>query len=530
MRTPKPWHLALLVGLGIILAAVSWRGFDPEVIPGYSDYWDYLQLGRQIAEGRGFTSRFTYPIFYLASGTGDAAGGFPLLWRPPLYPLVVAGGLVLTGGAVWTPIVIGIVAYLAAILATYFLALEFTGRRWALLSGLVVALSPAMLGLDEPGLATTLYAALLALAVRAVLHAQTRVRAIVAGLAFGLLTLLRGEALFVLPAMIWLLWAGERGDRERRIWAFLAAAIAITLPWTVRNFLVTGHPWFGTSSLLYIDTASYPGWTSSRMTDIGQRSAFGWAFGHLGEVGWKGLKNLYHFLVQALLLPLAALAPFVWTAMGRLTGVGRESAYCASVLIALGLTIALLAPLEYAARFLNPFIPLLTVVGVIILGRMREQIGEGEGARYTRRPITWVAAAVVTLAALQFLGALRDARAMRAAWEAEFGAMKGTDWRAVTAALPPNRLFEADYPAYYAWKTGRRFLWWRAGCDGPAPPSAGRFPNDPGAERAGLLMRNRGVDRPDPMGIEPTPAIVPHATSAHEIGNVVWLLLRPCPT
>jgi hypothetical protein len=289
----------------------------------------------------------------------------------------------------------------------------------------------------------------------------------------------------------------------------------VTIPWTIRNLLVTGHPYFGTSSLVYVDTASYPGWLSSRMTDIGRQSAFGWALAHLGEVGWKGMKNLYHFLVQALLLPLAALAPFVWTAMGRLTGVGRESAYCASVLIALGITILLLAPLEYAARFLHPFIPLLTVVGVILLGRIREQIGEGEAVRYSRRPVVWVAAAVVTLAALQFLGGLRDARAMRAAWAAEFGALARTDWTGVTAALPAGVTIEADYPAYYAWKTGRRFLWWRA--DGtPAAPA--------------LLAAGRGESRRDPMGIEPTASIVARADApSRPIGGVLQLDRRPAP-
>jgi hypothetical protein len=515
LRPPKPWHLALLVTLGLVLAAVSWRGFDTDTIPGYSDYWDYLQLGRQLSSGHGFTSLFTYPIFLPASGDPPDNGAFPLLWRPPLYPLAVAGALRLTGGEAWTPIVLGILAYLAAILATYFLALEFTGRRWALLSGLVVALSPALLGLDEPGLATTPYAALLALAVRFVLHADTRRKAALAGLAFGLLTLLRGEALLVLPAMIWLLWAGDRGDRERRIWSFVVAAVAVTLPWTLRNLLVTGHPYFGTSSLVYVDTASYPGWVSSRLTDMGRQSALGWALGHFGEVGWKGMKNLYHFLVQALLLPLAALAPFVWTAMGRLTGVGRESAFCASVLIALGLTILVLAPLEYAARFLNPFIPLLTVVGVIILGRIREQVGDGDAARYSRRPVTWVAAAVVTLAALQFLGGLRDARATRAAWAGEFGALRATDWRAVTAALPADTTIEADYPAYYAWKTGRRFLWYRADGAGGAPA---------------LLAAARGAAGRDPMGIESTVSIVSRAAASPEaFGGVVFLARRPAP-
>jgi len=512
---PKPWHLLLLIGLTLVLSAVAWRGFDPELIPGYSDYWDYLQLGRQLAGGHGFTSLFTYPIFLPWSGEGAAGGleAVPLLWRPPLYPLFVAVGLHLSDGSIWTPIVINILAHLVVVLATYALALEFTGRRWALLSGLVVALSPALMGLDEPGLATTPYTALLVLAVRAVLLADGRRRAGAAGLAFGLLTLLRGEALLLLPAMVWLLWAGERGDRERRIWSFLAMAIVVTLPWTLRNWMVTGRPFFGSSSLLFLDTRDYPGWVSSRMSVILDRSPILWALSNPDQVGWKAARNLYHFLVQALLLPLAALAPFVWTAAGRLARVGRESAYCASVLIALAMTIVVLAPLEYSPRFLHPFIPLLTVVGVIILGRMREQIGEGPSVRYSRRPVQWVAAAVVTLAALQFLGGLRDARRLRADWNDEFGPLRATNWSEVAQSIPTGGWIHADYPAYYAWKTGRHFLWWPVDCR-VAPA---------------LLARDRGSAQPDPMGLESSALVAARAGQSRLIGAALLLNARPCP-
>jgi len=525
-RSPKSWHLVLLVGLTLVLSAVAWRGFDPEVIPGYSDYWDYLQLGRQLASGHGFTSLFTYPIFLPASGAAAASGleAFPMLWRPPLYPAFVAVGLLLTDGSAWAPVAINVLAHLVTLLATYLLALEFTGRRWALLSGLVVALSPALMGLAEPGLATTPYAALLVLAARSVLNADNRRRAVLAGLGFGLLTLLRGEALLLLPAMIWLLWAGERGDRERRIWYFLFAAIVVTLPWTIRNWMVTGRPYFGASSLLFVDTRDYPGWVSSRMSVGLDRSALLWAVANPDQVGWKAARNLFHFLVQALLLPLAALAPFVWTAVGRLARVGRESAFCASVLIALGLTIAVLSPLEYSPRFLHPFIPLLTVVSVIILGRMREQIGVGQAVRYSRRPVIWVAAAVVTLAALQFLGGLRDARHARAAWAKEFGELKATDWAEVRRGLPAATLIDGDYPAYYAWKTGRQFVWWRADCRQLGPD--GEF----FASTPALLARERGVTFPDPMGIESSADLAARTGKANQrVGAVLILEARPCP-
>jgi hypothetical protein len=497
-RRPHPWHLLLLALLALGVSFGAWHDYDPDIVPPYSDVWDYLQLGRQVATGQGFTSLFTYPLFLPWSGDASPADGhFPLLWRPPAYPLLVAAGFALTGGpSTWAPVVLQVLGYLLAILATYLLVLEFTGHRWALLAGLVVALSPPIIGLEEPGIATTLYGALLVFAVRAVLRADTRGKAAWAGAFFGLLSLLRGEAVLFYPAMMWLLWAGDRGDRERRIWLFLGAAVVVTVPWVVRTWVVSGRPFFGTSSLLFLDTREFPAWTSSRSVDTLSRSALLWALSEPVQVGWKALKNLYHYLAHALLLPLPALAPFVWAAAGRLTRIGRESAWCGAVLIALGLTIVVLSPLEYAPRFLNPFIPLLAVLGVILLDRIRERIGDGDTVRYTRRPALWVAAAVVTLAALQTIGALKEARNLRVEWRRDYGPLAYADWGEIAASLPEAGC-QADYPAYYAWKTGRGgFVWIGVGRrDDPRLPSAG------------LVASGRGRNGPDPTGIPPSAVI-----------------------
>jgi 4-amino-4-deoxy-L-arabinose transferase-like glycosyltransferase len=497
-RSPRAWHLALLLVLALGICVGAWHDFDPEVVPPYSDTWDYLQLGRQIATGQGFTSLFSYPLFLPWSGDSSPADGhFPLLWRPPIYPMLVAGSFALTGGpSAWAPVLLQALGYLLAILATYLLVLEFTGRRWALLGGLVVALSPPLIGLEEPGIATTLYGALLVFAVRAVLRADTRGKAALAGATFGLLALLRGEAVLFLPAMMWLLWAGDRGDRERRIWLFLVAAVLVSVPWILRTWIVSGRPFFGTSSLLFIETTDFPAWTSSRSVDTLSRSALLWALSEPVQVGWKSLKNLYHYLTQALLLPLPALAPFVWAAAGRLTRVGRESAWCSAILIALGLTILVLSPLEYAPRLLVPFIPLLTVVGIILLDRIREKVGDGDQVRYTRRPALWVAAAVVTLAALQTLGALKEARARRVEWRRDYGPLAHANWGEIAASLPAAGC-QADYPAYYGWKTGiGGFVW----------IGIGRR-DDPRLPVAGLLYSGRGASGPDPTGVPPTAII-----------------------
>ena len=479
----RPPHLLLLLAVVAGALGAAFAGFNPDGVPRWSDMWDYLQLARQIHAGHGFTSLFTYPIF-LPLGGSDAA--FPLVWRPPGFPLLVAALFPLGGGPFSAaPLALQIAGYVLAVLGTYLLALEFVEARWALLAALVVALSPDVLGVAEPGIATALYTAGLTFGFWLATRATGRRAAVFTGLAFGVLMLLRGETLLLVPALVWMLWAGERGDRHRRIWLCLAAFLVVQIPWFLRLWHVTGRPFFSPSSLLYVDTAAFPGWESSRRLDMLARSPVRWALGHAGMVAGKSLRNLFHYLRQALLMPLPALAPFVWAATGRLTGVGKSSAYCASVLIGLGCFVLLLAPLEYAPRLLHPFIPLLAVVGVILLARFREyRVLEGQ-PQLSARPVAFVAAAVVALAFLEFVAGVAVAR---------------REWPRTPPAPPPAVALDADswyygdYPSWYAWRLNRRFVWLPVADDVPRARVQGR-------PAAGLLLDSTRDTDFDPTGI-----------------------------
>ncbi len=494
-RPAKRWHLALLTGLAAAILAAAWQGFDARDVAPYSDTWDYLQLARQIWTGQGFTSLFSYPVFLPLSDTLP----FPLLWRPPLQPVLTAFLFLFTGGpSLLAPILLQSLSYVAAILGVYFLALTFLDSGWALLAGLVVALSPDMIGVAEPGVATIPFTAALTFAVLLAVRGTSRRDAFLSGAALGLLTLLRAEAMLLVPAMIWLLWAGERGDRERRIWIYLLAAFLVTVPWTIRNVIVTGRLFFGASSLVYVDTPLFPAWESSRRIDLIGRSPVLWAFAHLDVVVMKSLRNFYNFARQALLLPLPALAPFVWAAMGRITRVGRESAYCSAVLIGLLSFIVVLSPLQFAPRFLHPFIPLVTVVGLILLARIRERFVHEGRTELSRRAAHWIAAAVLALAALQAVGALTATRRDRARRTGPDPA--ALDWSAAARAVPADRFGLADYPAFYAWYTGKPFLWI------PVDEQFDAVAGTGAARRTVILWRDRSG--PDPTGIAATPALV----------------------
>jgi hypothetical protein len=166
----------------------------------------------------------------------------------------------------------------------------------------------------------------------------------------------------------------------------------------------------------------------------------------------KTARNAYHYARQSLLLPMAALAPFVWGALTRLSGVGKAAALCGSVLLVLLLFVVGLSPLEYAPRLLDPLAPLLTVVGVIMLDGLRSAVTR-PGVRSSFR---WITAAMMALAVLEMMGAVVAARRERVRVLEENSVASS---RLQEVRRWPEGWAVADYPAYYAWHTGERFVW-----------------------------------------------------------------------
>jgi hypothetical protein len=102
-RAPRIVFAVLVIG--ILMLGYNWRGFRNL---GTQEAMDAAQVGRNLAEGRGFTTQFVRPIsIYLvkkhnqdrmqptAEDTSpdyaQLEGLHPDLANPPVYPLVLAG-------------------------------------------------------------------------------------------------------------------------------------------------------------------------------------------------------------------------------------------------------------------------------------------------------------------------------------------------------------------------------------------------------------------------------------------------------
>jgi 4-amino-4-deoxy-L-arabinose transferase-like glycosyltransferase len=225
---------AVFAGLALRLAfgLVYWVGK-----PLTHDEREYLALARSVAAGRGFT--------YLP---GDTAGTAQQFGRAPAYPLFLSVVGVPAGDVASTPAGVKVAQSVVGAAVVWLIAIvagRALGRGAAVAAAAIAAVYPPLVWMCAYVLSETLFS-LLAVGAACVLDAaMVRARSsragaagvLAAGLLAGAATLVRPVMLFFLPLA--LLWIVRR--RPALAVAFLAAALAVILPWTARNYRVYGR-------------------------------------------------------------------------------------------------------------------------------------------------------------------------------------------------------------------------------------------------------------------------------------------------
>lgn len=232
--------LAALVGLGARLAF----GFGYWVgKPLTHDEHEYLALAENLARGQGFG----YPSV-------PSSAGEERFSRPPLYPAFIAlvAARPLTAGD--RPGVIRRVKLAQAILGAAGVVLvghlaQAAGPAAGVVAAVGAALHPPLVWMPAYVLSETLYSVLALAAALALARAIRRLcgpvrdgagrRLVLAGLVAGAAALTRSVGLlFVALAVAWLAW--RRSARAAVV--FLAAAVVVIAPWSLRMTLVHGRP------------------------------------------------------------------------------------------------------------------------------------------------------------------------------------------------------------------------------------------------------------------------------------------------
>lgn len=219
----------LLLSLGASLAFLAAYPL-PEV---KNDAVGYLATARNVAAGAGFTQDGTTPMVY----------------RPPLFSVLLGGWFFLTGSAsVLSAAVFQSVLHALGVVAAFVLFLEISvSLSWAFAGALFLAVNPLLVTraafvLQEPTL--VLFTTLAVLASVRLVRSPSPGRAALAGAAWGVCTLGKVVAWFapflllamrLLPGRLRWSW---RGKEAAALLLCFAAAIA---PWTLRNYARFGR-------------------------------------------------------------------------------------------------------------------------------------------------------------------------------------------------------------------------------------------------------------------------------------------------
>lgn len=227
--TYRPKHPILYL-LGILLLAVAFRAYGVWSHPAIpvGDAEDYHQLAIGLIEGRGYVN----------------ADGKPTAWRPPAYPVFLAGVYQFAGVSVERATMVQVIVGALTVLMLTALGVMILGWPRALIAGLIAAAYPAFFWLPRLLFSENLSLFLLLLSLGAIilyLRSSRLVWIIVFGVLCALNTLVRGSNLLLPIVVGGGLLVFQWRNRKQLVAPLLAMSVAFIvtlLPWTIRNYRV----------------------------------------------------------------------------------------------------------------------------------------------------------------------------------------------------------------------------------------------------------------------------------------------------
>jgi len=189
----------------------------------------------------------------LAAGKGFLEFGVLLKRRSPLYPSIIGGIYALFGERPRVMLLLQCLLHGGTCCLAYDLARRMFNRRTALIAGVVIALHPMLIryvaDLHLETLFTFLIMLIAWLGYRFYLHPSVAWGAAL-GAAAGLATLTKAvviiyPGLLAIGFLLSTLRARKRGENRVIPWTALVTIFAVMgaaiIPWTIRNYRVTGH-------------------------------------------------------------------------------------------------------------------------------------------------------------------------------------------------------------------------------------------------------------------------------------------------
>ncbi len=395
------WLQCVLVFFVVLLLSVFLRSYDGKFLT--PEAMDIAQLGRNIADGKGFTTDYLRPLLL---NLPQMKGGTPDLSNSPLYPLLTGCVFAVLGDSDWIIRLLSHVIFAGTALLLFLLVKRLVE------SGATAALTVAVYALSEPVLTRAgsgtpiVLSTFLLLAVLLKLtptSAEDNAEGVslprtylLAGALAGLCYLSEFlSVLYVLPlAFLWTRGLGRLNWKN--VLYFTAGFCALAGFWWLRNFRLTGNPFYSAQWLeLDMFTDRFPDLSLYRELDKSNiPSIFLYSPG-LTQMGSKVLRGLLAYFYQFPMVPHMYLMPFIFLAYwSRSTSSLWHEIKRGTIVGAILYVIALSALGRISASLLMPLAPLLSYLGVMIYRGLwrewlerqleveaQERMKEGEASR-----------------------------------------------------------------------------------------------------------------------------------------------------
>jgi 4-amino-4-deoxy-L-arabinose transferase-like glycosyltransferase len=233
---------------GVLLGVIALAAFGLRVWyvltlarhnPTGGDPFYYHVQANLLADGRGFSEPFTFAF------TGRLK---PTAFHPPLFSLLLAVASWLGGTTFLAHKIVASLAGTATVVVIGLIGREVAGARAGLLAAGLAAVYPNLWVVDGILMPESLYGLSIALVVLMSYRYRRSPRASLAlatGAAIGAATLVRGEAILLVPILVAPLAFSVTRDWKLRARQFAVMVFAVALviaPWTVRNIIRLGSP------------------------------------------------------------------------------------------------------------------------------------------------------------------------------------------------------------------------------------------------------------------------------------------------
>jgi len=390
--------LMLLGGIGLTYLIFNVSRFERL---GDVNAMDYAQVARHVARGDGFVTSFIKPLSLVHVRRVE---GHPDLTYPPLHIMWTAGMMKLLGANDRAVSHASGLAFLLTMPVVFWLALRMFDWRTAVLATALCGTHIMLLGYAVSGLETSLLGLLLTLALLCLYNVATTEGnelpwAGAAGVIIGLIYLTKYVWIVAaVPVLVYLLLV-----KPERRWAraglFVGLVVVVALPWLIRNYNVTGSPFFTLRTYeMFGQTRAHPANTIYRTFRDHYQSYLSFLFENPRAVFEKLRQGLNTFYASFPGLGGLFVTPFFLVAI--LVRLGRPPVEWVRLLV-YGVMVVLMVSLSLVMadpRLMAPTGPVIIVIATAFFWRLLDARLQNVD---DRSRIRWMAVAVGVLVLLQ---------------------------------------------------------------------------------------------------------------------------------